>query len=59
MERVCDCEVEKARQANFGDTGAYACVLEDDDEIEFTPMTNQEKEKVPLMEIQADHMEII
>uniref|UniRef100_A0A6V0CDC4 Uncharacterized protein n=1 Tax=Pseudo-nitzschia australis TaxID=44445 RepID=A0A6V0CDC4_9STRA len=36
-----------------------ACVLEDGDEIEFTPMTNQEKEKVPLMEIQADHMEII
>jgi len=32
---------------------------DDEDEIEFTPMTNQEKERVPLMEIQAEHMEII
>lgn len=31
----------------------------DEDEIEFTPMINQEKERVPLMEIQAAHMEII
>lgn len=36
-------------------------VTEDDEEIEFTPMTNQlQKEKVPLMEISNNvHMEII
>ena len=36
-------------------------VSENDDEIEFTPMTNQQKEMVSLMEINNnnDHMEII
>ena len=35
-------------------------ILEDDEEIEFTQMTNQQRiEKVPLMQIEADHMEII
>jgi hypothetical protein len=35
-------------------------ISENDDEIEFTPMTNQQKEMVSLMEINNnDHMEII
>ncbi|VEU41517.1 unnamed protein product [Pseudo-nitzschia multistriata] len=29
------------------------------DEIEFTPMTNQEKERVPLIDIEAEHMDVI
>ncbi|KAG7351727.1 cytidylyltransferase-like protein [Nitzschia inconspicua] len=33
---------------------------QDDDEIEFTPMTNQEREKVPLMEINTeDDLEVV
>ena len=35
------------------------CISENDDEIEFTPMMNQQKEKVPLMEIYDNDMEII
>jgi hypothetical protein len=36
------------------------CVSENDDEIEFTPMTNQQKEMVSLMKINNNnHMEII
>jgi len=32
---------------------------DDEDQIEFTPMTNQQRERVPLVEIKADRMEII
>jgi len=36
------------------------CIVENDNEIEFTPMTNQKKEMVSLMEINNnEHMEII
>jgi len=34
-------------------------ITKDDNEIEFTPMTNQQIEKIPLMAIQPDHMEVV